>query len=59
MEEKIDKVDKLLHADMKMDRLLERLDDVESLTRIIHHHRGKGSRSSVIAAAIVKFLKEG
>ena len=59
MEEKVDKVGQLLHADMKVDRLLERLDDVESLTRIIHHHRGKGSRSSVIAAAIVKFLKEG
>ena len=59
MEDEVDKVDKLLHADMKMDRLLERLDDVESLTRIIHHHRGKGSRSSVIAAAIVKFMKEG
>jgi|MudIll2142460700_1097286.scaffolds.fasta_scaffold1591788_1 hypothetical protein len=59
MADEVNKVDKLLHADMKMDRLLERLDDVESLTRIIHHHRGKGSRSSVIAAAIVKFLKEG
>ena len=44
---------------VKVQRMLERLDDVESLTRIIHHHRGKGSRSSVIAAAIVKFLKEG
>lgn len=59
MEEKVDKVDKLLHADMRMDRLLERLDDVESLTEIIHYHREKGSRSSVIAAAIVKFMKEG
>jgi len=59
MEEKVDKVDKLLHADMKMDRLLERLDDVESLTEIIHYHREKNARSSVIAAAIVKFMKEG
>ena len=59
MADEVDKVDKLLHADMKMDRLLERLDDVDRLTTIIHYHREKGSRSSVIAAAIVKFMKEG
>ena len=59
MADEVNKVDKLLHADMKMDRLLERLDDVESLTGINHYQREKGSRSSVIAAAIVKFMKEG
>ena len=59
MEEEGDKVVKLLHADMKVDRLIERLDDLDTLTEIIHYHRRKGSRSTVIAAAIVKFVKEG
>jgi len=48
-----------LHAEMKVDRQLERLEDVQTLTEIIHYYRKKGSHSSVIAAAIVKFVKEG
>ena len=59
MEEEADKVAQLLHGDWKVDRQLERLDDVETLTRIIHHYREKRARSSEIAIAIVKFIKEG
>jgi len=59
MEEKTDKGGKLLHADLKVDRQLERLDDVKTLTEIIHHYREKRARSSEIALAIVKFVKEG
>jgi len=59
MEEKVDKVAQLLHAEMKVDRQLERLDDVKTLTEIIHHYREKRARSSEIAIAIVKFVKEG
>jgi hypothetical protein len=59
MEEEDDKGLKLVHDSMKADRQLERLDDVRTLTEIIHHHREKGSRSSKIALAIVKFVKEG
>lgn len=59
MEEVDDKVDKLLHADMKVDRQLERLADVQKLTEIIHYYREKRARSSEIALAIVKFVKEG
>ena len=59
MEEKVDRVNQLLHADMKVDRQLERLDDVQTLTEIIHHYREKRARSSEIALAIVKFVKEG
>ena len=59
MEEDVDKVRQLLHADMKKDRQLERLDDVKTLTEIIHFYREKHARSSEIALAIVKFVKEG
>jgi len=44
---------------MKVDRQLERLADVQTLTEIIHYYREKGTRSSEIALAIVKFVKEG
>jgi hypothetical protein len=54
-----DKVLKILNSDMKVDRQLERLDDVETLTEIIHYYREKRARSSEIALAIVKFVKEG
>jgi hypothetical protein len=59
MEEEVDKVHQLLHADMKVDRQLERLADVEKLTDIIHYYREKRARSHEIALAIVKFVKEG
>ena len=59
MEEDADKVQQLLHADMKEDRQLERLADVQTLTEIIHYYREKRARSSQIALAIVKFVKEG
>ena len=59
MAEEGDKVHKLLHADMKRDRQLERLEDVQTLTEIIHNYREKRARSSEIALAIVKFVKEG
>ncbi len=59
MEEEDDKVNKLLHADMKVDRQLERLADVRKLTEIIHYYREKRARSSEIALAIVKFVREG
>lgn len=59
MEEKVDKVNQLLHADMKVDRQLERLDDLDTLTEIIHIYREKNARSKEIALAIVKFVKEG
>ncbi len=48
-----------LQADMKVDRQLERLEDLESLADIIHYHRVKGARSYKIAAAIIQFVKEG
>jgi len=59
MEEEVDKVHQFLHAEMKVDRQLERLDDVKTLTEIIHYYRGKRARSSEIALAIVTFVKEG
>ena len=59
MEEDADKVLQILKSDMKVDRQLERLDDVETLTGIIHYYREKRARSSEIALAIVKFVKEG
>jgi hypothetical protein len=63
MEEKDDKDDKLsqlLHDDdLKVERLLERLDDVKRLEEIIHDYRQKKARSLQIALALVKFLKEG
>ena len=54
-----DKVLRILNSDMKVDRQLERLDDLETLTEIIHYYREKRARSSEIALAIVKFVKEG
>jgi len=59
MAEDVDKVLLALHADMKADRQLERLESVETLTEIIHYYRKKGARSREIALAIVKFVKEG
>jgi len=59
MKEEVDKELQLLQADMKVDRQLERLEDVKTLTEIIHYHREKRERSSKIALAIVKFVKEG
>jgi len=59
MEEDADKVLQILNSDMKVDRQLERLDDVETLTETIHYYREKRARSSEIALAIVKFVKEG
>jgi hypothetical protein len=59
MEEDADKVLQLLQGDMTVDRQLERLDDVKTLTEIIHYYRDKRARSSEIALAIVKFVKEG
>jgi hypothetical protein len=59
MEEEADKVNKLLYADMKADRELERLNDVQALTDIIHQYREKRARSLEIALAIIKFVKEG
>jgi hypothetical protein len=59
MDDKIDKLSELLHRDRKVDRQLERLDDVKALTRIIHDGRVRNARSAEIAVAIVKFLKEG
>jgi hypothetical protein len=59
VEEEVDKVLQVLHSEMKVDRQLERLDDVKTLTEIIHYFREKRARSSEIALAIVKFVKEG
>ena len=38
---------------------LERLEDVEMLTDIIHEHLVNGARSHEIACAIIKFVKKG
>lgn len=43
----------------KEDWQLERLEDVERLTDIIHSYRVKRARSPEIACAIIKFVKEG
>lgn len=59
MEEDADKVLQLLQGDMTADRQLERLDDVKTLTEIIHYFREKRARSSEIALAIVNFVSEG
>ena len=59
MADDADKVLQILNSDMKVDRQLERLDDVETLTEIIHYYREKRARSSEIALAIVRFVKEG
>ena len=59
MEEEADKVLQLMHTNMKVDRQIERLEDVKTLTEIIHYYRDKRARSSEIALAIIKFVKEG
>ena len=59
MEKETDKVQQLLHADMKRDRQLERLADVKRLTEIIHQYRTDRARSSEIALAIIKYVEEG
>jgi hypothetical protein len=59
MGDEIDKLDQFLRGDMRRDRQLERMEDVKTLTEIIHFYREKRARSSEIALAIVKFLKEG
>jgi hypothetical protein len=59
MDEEVDKVHQFLHGDLKRDRQLERLDDVQTLTEIIHIYREKNARSKEIALAIIKFVKEG
>lgn len=58
MEEDDDKLGHLLYGDSKMDRVRERLDDLKTLTEIIHDGRVRRLRSSEIAEDIVKFLKE-
>ena len=54
-----DKLSQLLDANLKMDRWIDRLENVKELTRIIHDGRVNNSRSVEIALAIVKFVKEG
>jgi hypothetical protein len=50
-----------LLSDVKTDAGLqmERLEDEEKLTDIIHTHRVRGTRSIEIARAIIRFVKEG
>jgi len=43
----------------KEDWQLERLEDVERLTNIIHRYRVRGARSQEIAWAIIEFVKKG
>ena len=59
MSDKGDKLSELLHRDRKVDQQLERLDDVQALTKIIHDYRTRDARSFEIAHAIVQFVKEG
>jgi len=51
--------DLLIGLKTKEDWQLERLEDVERLTDIIHAYRVKKARSKEIACAIIKFVKEG
>ena len=51
--------DLLVGLKTKEDWQLERLEDVERLTDIIHTYRVKRARSKEIACAIIQFLKEG
>jgi hypothetical protein len=51
--------DLLVGLKTKEDWQLERLEDVERLTNIIHRYREKGARSKEIAWAIIEFVKEG
>jgi len=59
MEGKVDRVAQLLQANMKLDRQLERLDDLITLTGKIHENRVNNARSSEIAPANVKYVEEG
>jgi len=51
--------DLLVGLKTKEDWQLERLEDVEKLTDIIHTGRVNRARSQEIASAIIKFVKEG
>ena len=51
--------DLLVGLKTKEDLQLERLEDVERLTDIIHAYRVQKARSKEIACAIIKFVKEG
>lgn len=51
--------DLLVGMKTKEDWQLERLEDVERLTDIIHTYRVKRARSKEIASAIIRFVKEG
>jgi len=51
--------DLLVGLKTKEDWQLERLEDVEKLTDIIHTCRVNRARSEEIACAIIKFVKEG
>lgn len=46
MEDEGDKLGQLLHANLKMERLFDRLEDVRELTRIIHDGRVSRLRSA-------------
>jgi len=59
MEEDRDKLGRILFGDLNMDRVLERLDDVDTLADIIHEGRVRRARSLEIALAVSKFVKEG
>jgi len=51
--------DLLVGLKTKEDWQLERVEDVEKLTEIIHTCRVNRARSKEIARAIIKFVKEG
>ncbi len=51
--------DLLVGLKMEEDWQLERLEDVERLTNIIHRYRVRGARSREIAWAIIEFVKKG
>lgn len=51
--------DLLVGLKTEEDLQLERLEDVERLTNIIHRYRVRGARSQEIAWAIIEFVKEG
>jgi hypothetical protein len=51
--------DLLVGLKTEEDWQLERLEDVERLTNIIHRYRVRGARSQEIAWAIIEFVKKG
>ena len=51
--------DLLIGLKTREDMQLERLEDVDRLTEIIHTCRVKRARSKEIACAIIQFVKEG